>query len=241
MKSLNYIIWSMLSVLVCSCSDYFWCSVSGYGTIPLERTYYIEPMDSFLVDDFQYKEFEQSLVKRLNESGYIETDKESAALCIRFGYSVGERELKGVSSYSMSNRSSYSFGTLTSNTKATGRTNVASTVNGNTINTYANTKANAKTTANVNQYSFSGNRTQGYTEPIYKQPILCVVEAFESISSNPVWKVEAKDELPDNSSLRKVMPWILASAQQFFGKSGEQNVVIKRKEGEKQKGLIWPY
>lgn len=241
MKKMHLIILCIISFFACGCSDYFWCSVSGYGTTPQNKTYYVEPIDSSFVNDFQYIEFEQLLKERLNESGYIETAKESAALCVRFSYFIGERELKGISSYSMTNGSSYSFGTVTSNTKTARNTNTISNINGNTIKTNAATKANSKTTTKGSQFTYSGNRTQGYSEPTYKQPVLCIVETFESSDLKPVWKVEAKDELPDNSSLRKVMPWILSSAQQLFGKNGEENVIIKRKDGERNKGLIWPY
>ncbi len=241
MKTLHFFFLSVLVFFYCSCSDYFWCTVSGYGTTPIEQTYYIEPMDSSLIDDLQYREFEQILKKRLEEIGYLETTRESAALCVRFGYYVGERELKGVSSYSMSNSSGFSFGTITSNSKAMGKANVVSNVTGNTRTTNVATNAKSKTKTDINQFSFSGNRTQGYTEPIYKQTITCIVEAFDSSKSEPVWKVEAKDELSDDSSLRKVMPWIISSAQQLIGKSGEEKVVIKKKDGEKLKGLNWPY
>ena len=44
-----------------------------------------------------------------------------------------------------------------------------------------------------------------------------------------------------NTSFRKIMPWMIASAQYFFGKSGEEEVKITKKDGVEKKGLVWPY
>ena len=75
---------------------------------------------------------------------------------------------------------------------------------------------------------------------IYQQDIGCIITTINRNKKN-IWKAEVKDHLDKDQSFRKIMPWMIAAAQEYFGKNGEATVKITKKEGIQNKGLIWPY
>lgn len=226
----------MLSFSFTSCGSWYYCTVSGFGSTPQETTYYIEPIDSNLIDDLEFQEYAGMLRGRLNESGYRETNSDDAALCVRLGYYIGEKEFVGTTTssggFSMTN------GKITANTNAIANGTATTNLYGNTSTTKAqangSSSTNVKTNQQTNTYSYSN------TSAIYNQNIGCYIEVLSTRNMKPVWTVEVLDHMT-YAGFRKVMPWMIASAQAYFGKSGEGEVKITKKEGEEQKGLVWPY
>lgn len=225
-----------ITTLFSSCGSWYYCMVSGFGSTPSETTYYIEPIDANLVNDLEFREYAEILRGRLNESGYREASPNNAALCIRLGYYIGEKEFVGTSTstggFSMTN------GKITANTNANTSGTATTNLYGNSATTSAmansSSTTNVKTNQQTNTYSYSN------TSAVYKQNIGCYIEALKSSDMKPVWTVEVLDHMT-YAGFRKVMPWMIASAQVYFGRSGEGEVKITKKEGVEQKGLVWPY
>ncbi len=229
-----YIIISIL--FYCSCSKYYYCDVSGYGTTPSIKTYYIEPLDSSLTDDLEFNEYAMMLQERLNESGYQQDAKETAALCIRLHYYIGDKELK------LSSTQSRSFSTGNVNVKSNVTYNANGQSNTTIYNNNIKTNAEAQSTKSndIKAKQFISNTNTSETTNYYIRDAICYIEALDSKSMKPVWRVEVTDVLTESDSFRKILPWMLVSAQYFFGKSGEGTIRISEKEGT-QKGLIFPY
>ena len=216
-----------------SCFSYYECFVSGFGSTPADKSYYLEPIDSSLVDNLEYLEYADILRNRLRESGYLESAPQDAALCIRFGYFIGDKRVNGIksasSSFSMSN------GKITANTNAKTNGSAKTNVKGNSVST--NVKASGTSSTVIDTQQITNTFTSSGADISYGRDIGCYIEAINTENMKPVWTVEAKDYIKySNESLRKNMPWMLASAQYYFGKSGKEIVVISKKEGIK-KGL----
>ena len=238
-KRFTVILCSVFAITVLnSCGQWYYCTVSGYGEAPIQTTYYVVPMDSNLTNSLEYREYANILKTRLDEAGYVQTSPDNAALCIRFGYYMNEKEYAGTQTTSYGN--GFTNGTLNSNTIAKAMGQSTTEVEKNKVTTNAKASGSSSTKLDFNQYTF--NSSASTTNAIYTQDIGCVVEALDVKTNNPIWQVEAKDKLRNNMewSFRKVMPWMITAAQKYFGKSGEEQVRITQKEG-KNKGLVWPY
>ena len=225
-----------------SCSSYYYCSVSGFGSTPIEKKYFIEPIDSTLVNDLEFLEYASILRNRLNESGYMEETPQKASLCIRFGYYIGDKELVGTSTSSGSISLSNGKTTANSTAKANGSANT--NLYGNSVSTTAKASGSSSTVVKTKQQTNTVDYSSTTAE--YTKGIGCYIEAIKTTNMSPVWTVEVKDIIRsygswDNTTFRKVMPWMIASAQYYFGKSGEETIKIKKKEGVENKGLVWPY
>ena len=236
-RSLKCLLLFLIAMLCNSCGKWYYCTVSGFGTTPNEKTYYIVPIDSNLIGDLEFNEYAGILRNRLNESGYRESNSETAALCVKFGYIVGERQFEGT--VTSSGGFTTTNGKITSNTSANANGTATTNIFGNSVNTTANAKGtsstNIKTNQQINTYNYSS------TSAVYVSDIGCYIEAFDINMKKPVWSVEVKDHLRDGQSFRKIMPWMIASAQTYFGKNGEGQVKITEKEGRERMGLVWPY
>ena len=113
---------------------------------------------------------------------------------------------------------------------------------GNSVSTTA--QANGKSSTVVKNKQQTNTYNSSSTSNVYSQDVGCYIEAVNTIDMKPVWTVEVKDHLNSNytnTSFRKIMPWMIASAQSYFGKSGEEEVKITKKDGVEKKGLVWPY
>ena len=227
----------MMVSMLTSCGQWYYCTVSGFGSKPLEMTYYIEPIDSNLNDNLEFHEYANMLKERLNETGYKDTNPEVAALCIRFGQFIGDKEFAGTNT--LSGGFSLANGNITSNTKANVSGNATTNVYDNRATTTVRANGSSSTKINTQQRTNTFNYSRTTAE--YVSDIGCYIEAIETRNWKPIWSVEVKDYLRDNQSFRKVMPWMIASAQTYFGQNGEGVVKITEKEGRKQKGLVWPY
>ena len=225
------------TAILSSCNAQCYYSVNGFGSTPQEKTYYLEPKDANLYDNLEYSEYAEVLKKRLSESGYIEVNSESAALCIRFGYNLGDKELVGINSASRSSSWTNGESTLKSNTYANGTSQT--NLYGSSATAQANAKVSSSATTNTTQNT--NTTTYSSSTAIYSQEARCYIEALKVSDMKPVWTVEVSDNISKGrTTFRKLMPWLITAAQFYFGKSGEEQVYISNKV-QKEKGLEWPY
>ena len=204
----------IFSLVSCSTPDKFFCVVSGFGNAPEEKTYYIEPFIPGLENNLEFIEYANLLKRNLNAKGYKEKRPDKAALCVKFGYYIGENTLRG--------------SVESSNTEGGGVT-------------YSTYNPILQTT-NINTVSYG--KTTSSSQAIYKKPIGVEIEVIDIKKSKPVWMVTVKDEIDgslNGASFRKVMPWLMVCSQNYYEKNGESKVEILRTVGEMQMGLIWPY
>ena len=242
MKKTFYLWGIFFSFFLSSCGSYYYCNVNAFGTTPNEKSYYIIPADSALNGNLEFQEYSNILKNRLNEIGYYEVDQNDAKLCIEFSYYYGEeKELETTTTTSTS-----SF--TKSKQKLESKTNSSANASAQTnfwdkLTAQANAKSNANANLKTTQQNFSN--TSSTTRTRYEIPVGCFILAKDNQTSNKIWQVEVKDNIPDyyseNISLHSLMPWMIFSAQEYFGTSGEVQVRIDKKEGVKNKGLKWPY
>lgn len=239
-KILKTLFFMSATLLLNSCGEWYYCNVSGFGRTPVEKSYFLEPIDSALANDLEFQEYAGVLKNRLNESGYREVSPQEAALCIRLGYYIGDKELIGSTTYSSG--FSMSNGKITANTNANANGSAKTNLYGNSVSTTAQANGKSSTDVKIKQQTNTYNSSS--TSNVYSQDVGCYIEAVNTIDLKPVWTVEVKDHIDNsfsNTSFRKIMPWMIASAQSFFGKSGEEEVKITKKDGVEKKGLVWPY
>lgn len=231
----------MIAVSGCSTEQFFYCTVSGYGSTPSAKSFYITPMDTVPYETLEYEEYSQELMRRLEDCGYLSTTPDSADICIYFDYMVGPKEVVGQSTTTRTSSVSFTNGNQYAKTNGSGIISSQTKLNSGTLKTGVN--ANAKSAQRVygNQLTSSfGSVTTGNTL-LYARDVRCFIRAVDVKSKKDIWLVEIDDVLKGSNSLRRVIPWLLTSAQGYFGKSGESIVKITRKDGERNRGLVWPY
>jgi len=209
---------TVITLLIClmilsNCGSVFYCNVSGYGTTPISKSYYVVPSDSTLIGDFAFEEYANQLKIRLNESGYQETSPECATLCIVLGYFIGKEKYCG----STTTSTSYSS------------TTPSYVVN---IGNFSST-TNTKTTTRNSTLSESA---------VYQTSVGVDILAKDNHSGKNLWKIEIRDNINSQSptTFRALMPWLIACAQPYFGQCYEGQPQITKFDGEKM-GLKWPY
>lgn len=222
-----------------SCTSYYSCSISSFGNHPQTKTYYLIPEDSLLINDLEYIEYANQLKQRLNEVGYIETIPENAEACIKFSYHVGGKEYERTETTGGSD--TFNISNSKTNHKANASANATTRIENDNIKTDANAKL--ASTSNKKEINQTYTSTYISTTDIYSIPIECNIIAYSRKDSKIIWKLKVSDKHYSNSyydySLRKFMPWMLLSAQPYFGTNSEVTSSIKEKEGYK-KGLKDP-
>lgn len=231
----------MLFMSGCGTEQFFYCIVSGYGSIPEAKSYYITPRDSAPYEELEYEEYSQTLSRRLEESGYLRTTPDRADICIYFDYNVGPKEAIGQRTTTKNSSISFTNENQDETTSSSGKLSSQSKQNGRTLNSKVstNTKSSGHTYGNHSTFSL-GSATTNSTV-LFSREVHCVIRAVDTKNQKDLWLVEVNDVLYGSNSFRKVMPWLLTSAQNYFGKSGESTVKIMRKDGEQNRGLVWPY
>lgn len=71
-----------------------------------------------------------------------------------------------------------------------------------------------------------------------------MISAVDNNSKEAYWKVIVKDELYSESQMQSVMPWLILSAQPYFGRGSQGKIAtnIKNTKANKKKyNLVWPY
>lgn len=236
----------LLSILhFSSCGKlYYACSVSAFGSDPIEKSFCLNVSDSLYNDNLIYQEHIKSLKSSLSRLGYIEVPMDKAELIIDYDLNLGEVEYRGTSthttSFNVSNQSVNANINKTSNANVT-----ASTIlNENSIKNNVSGTGNSNTSFRGNAYSISRGYGSSYSSADYKVPIKLTVLATDAHSNTKVWMIEVFDYMThrsdDDLKIRICVPWMLAAAEQYIGK----NIVVPRveineKDGPKKYGLTW--
>ena len=214
-------------LLLSGCSNWYYCTLNSRGVSPSEKTYYIAPQDSAIKSSLEFKEYAEILKSHLNSSGYEEANYKTAALRIELGYGMGEAYLESTST----NTPALPFGNY----------NVTYTT---TLGTGQSTTSISQIPANIGQSNTMYGSTSLSTTHTYKIPLYVVIRAFETLTNEPVWEVVVEDDLDRETQMQTVMPWLLLSAKDYFGRSsnGEQTPRIKNNyENREMYQLVWPY
>lgn len=221
-------------MMLTSCGSWFYCNVSGYGTTPIDKTYYLIPADSSLIGDLAFEEFANLAKKELNKSGYTESTPSDASLCVFLNYFVGEEKFLGTTTSTYNSSYTVTKGKITNNSSAKG------SVKANNDATKATGISSSNTKIKANSQTFSGSTTSETAN--YETPIGVDIIAIDNHTKKNVWKVEVRDKMRsgENATFRSLMPWLVASAQPYFGQSFEGQPRIDKKVGEAM-GLKWPY
>ena len=224
-----------------SCTQTYKCMVSSYGAPPAKTTYFIEPEDPAMADDLAFMEFGHTLRTRLNEVGYIRTEPKEAALCIVLSYYVGDEEYLGTTT--TTKHESYTKDDRTTNSTTNSSTDSTKRVTADKVQVRTNTTSNTLTQKAGGVRTITDVTTDTYTR--FARPVEVVITAYRTDNNKKVWEVIVNDQIGRvnnkvNTSFRRLMPWILTTAQPYFGRSWEGRAILKEKDGKKL-GLVWPY
>ena len=239
-------------LLLSGCSNWYYCTLNSRGVSPSEKTYYIAPQDSAIKSSLEFKEYAEILKSHLNSSGYEEANYKTAALRIELGYGMGEAYLESTSTSSEIVANTYNNNVnIQSKPIAGTSTNTPALPFGNYNVTYTTTLGTGQSTtsisqipANIGQSNTMYGSTSLSTTHTYKIPLYVVIRAFETLTNEPVWEVVVEDDLDRETQMQTVMPWLLLSAKDYFGRSsnGEQTPRIKNNyENREMYQLVWPY
>ena len=205
-------------LLLSGCANSYYCTLNSRGVSPAEKTYYVAPQDSSMRYSLEFEEYATILKEHLNSSGYEEANYKTAALRIELGYGMREAYLESTSTTSgiVTNTSTQNFG--------------------NYSVTYTIPIGNSKEPA--------AGTSQGSTNIGQSRTLYVVIRAFDTLTNEPVWEVVVTDELDRETQMQTVMPWLLLSAKDYFGRSsnGEQTPQIRNTtENRETYQLVWPY
>lgn len=229
-----------LSLLLSSCGTWYYSTLNSRGTTPVDKTYCISTSDTLLINTLEFREFAEVLKLRLNEVGYMEVLPSQAALTIFLDYQLGDMYLESVHTGS----STFSTANINTNIKSTTNANTSVKVssNGKSTNAYGSGNSSNNTIVKSNGYSTSYTGTTSTNS--YKIPLLVSIYAVSNDNNEPIWEVIVRDDLTRETQMQSVMPWLILSAQPYFGKSSQGEITTKinnTREIKERYNLIWPY
>ena len=208
--------------------DAFRAALTSRGTHPTTRTFYLQPHDNMeSVDYLEFQEYSNSLKIRLKELGYVETNKEEAALHIKLGYYIGEKETVATTSSSRSYSISNSSININS-AKSTKSTANASVVGFSGIAFGSGSKSstsNSKTQINGLNFSHGGGSTTTLSEN--GTPCYLRIEAIDVKSNNPQWTLDMEVIIDNLSRFPNIFPWMCLVSKWYIGKSFSGKVSIE--------------
>lgn len=196
----------VLAIVLCTTTakagmwDNFWAAVTSRGFNPYIRTFYLIPHETLEgVDYLEFQEYSNSLKARLKELGYVETNKEDAALHIKLGYYFGQKETVSTTSssktYSVSNISLNINSAKTTSSKISGPT-----------------------------FSHGGGSTTTQTEN--GTPCYLRIEAIDVKSNNPQWTIDMEVIIDNLSRFPNIFPWMCLISKWYIGNSFSGKVCI---------------
>lgn len=247
MKPISFLKATLLGCLclsLTSCGSWYYCTLNSRGSSPSDKTYYVISPDSTTNTTLEFKEYASILKRHLNDVGYTESTPQHAALCIELDYGMGETYLANSTTTANTYSTTYTNTNIKTNSKANASVKTKATAINNQLNIKTTGNANSKTNTKIGQTSNTFGSTTYGTTNTYKIPLLVSIKAFDSQSNEPIWEVIVKDNLDRETQMQSVMPWLLLSTKDYFGKgsNGEQTVKIDDKKEIKEKyNLIWPY
>lgn len=237
-----YVITSVL--LFSGCSNIYYCTLNSRGVTPLEKTYYVAPQDTTLIHNLEFNEYAMILKTHLNSSGYKEANYKTAALRIELGYGMKEAYLESTSTSSGTVTNTLNNVNIKSKSITGENANTSTVKYGNYSVSNTVTFGTHQTSTNIGQNITTYGNTSETTTHNYKIPMHVTIRAFETLTNAPVWEVIVEDELDRETQMQTVMPWLILSAKDYFGRNsnGEQTAEIKdTKENREMYQLVWPY
>ena len=240
MKSLKSAITMILMLLFSSCGTWYQATLNSRGISPEKKTYHITSSDSTILSTLEFKEYADVLKNRLNECGYMNVSPDESDIVILLDYNLGDTYLAGTYT------GSYNYSTVNANTYVKSNTNASASANTKVSNSGVKTKAygNSNTTTSVKTSGYSTGYTGTSSINTYKIPLLVRISAINKKSNETVWEVSVRDDLSRETQMQSVMPWLILSAQPYFGKSSHGEIVTKVNNTnaiKEQYNLIWPY
>lgn len=239
MRSL--LLFSSLSiVLLSSCGTWYQASLNSRGVSPESKSYYITSSDTTIVKTLEFKEYAAVLKSRLNEIGYTESQPNDAAIAIIFDYHLGDTYLAGTTVGSYSYNTANVNTAIKSSTIATAKANTR--IGNNKITTTASGKAS--TNGSIKTTGYSAGYTTSSATNTYRIPLLVMISAVDNNSREAYWEVIVKDDLCRETQMQSVMPWLILSAQPYFGRGTQGEITTKinnTKANKERYNLIWPY
>lgn len=238
-SKIKYLI-AILPLFLCSCGTWYYSTLNSRGFSPEAKTYFISSADSLLMKTLEFREYAEVLKQRLNEVGYVEVIPSQADLKIMLDYQLGDTYLEATYT------GSSSFSTANVNTNINSNTNANVSIKGtaNKNSAYVSGYGNASTYTSVKSTGYSTSYTGTTSTNSYKIPLIVSISAVERVSSDPVWEIIVRDNLSRETQMQSVMPWLILSAQPYFGKSTQGEITTKinnTKEIKERYNLIWPY
>ena len=240
MKRFCFLIWiaSVLSFVGCKGYSYYYCTVNSYGSPSLQKTYYLVPVDSSMMDNpFQYMEYKKILEARLKKLGYVQTAPEEAALRINWDYYFGDSPYYAEThSSTITNNYSWSNSKTTSHTNAnasaygSARTNDATNTTTANASAYGSSITNSRSTGN----SYGAVVSNTTEQAVYKYDLGCIITAYNSKTNEPIWMVESIDK-GEKEDLREFMKWAIVAACSKIGSNESSTIYIQDYE---QKDLL---
>ena len=208
--------------------DTFQAAITSRGSFPIAKSYHIQPHESMgSVDYLEFQEYSNSLKIRLKELGYVETNKEEAALHIKLGYYIGEKETVATTSSSRSYSISNSSININS-AKSTKSTANASVVGFSGIAFGSGSKSstsNSNTQINGLNFSHGGGSTTTLSEN--GTPCYLRIEAIDVKSNNPQWTLDMEVIIDNLSRFPNIFPWMCLVSKWYIGKSFSGKVSIE--------------
>lgn len=240
MKSVLLTLLLLPILLLSSCGSWYQATLNSRGVSPEYKSFYITSSDSSLVKTLEFKEYATVLKNRLNEIGYTESLPNDAALAIVLDYQLGDTYLAGTTV------GSYSYNTANINTAIKSTTTAIAKANTKVGNNKITTTASRKSSTNgsIKTTGYSAGYTTTSATNTYKIPLLVVISAVDNNSKETYWEVIVKDDLYRETQMQSVMPWLILSAQPYFGRGSQGEVTTKidnTKANKEKYNLIWPY
>lgn len=238
MKIMRLILFLVLPLLLSSCNSWYQAHLNSRGIAPEKKSYFLTSTDSTKTHSLEFKEYAAVLKTRLNDAGYTETSPNEADLIILFDYQLGDTFLAG------SNTDSFTFSNTNNYTSANSSSNANATVKTNANDNSTKASGNASNNTDIKSSGYSVSNTTTSSENTYRIPLLVFISAIENRSNEPIWEVIVRDDLDRETQLQSVMPWLILSAQPYFGKNsgGEIETRIYNKKSTREKyNLSWPY
>ncbi len=221
--------------------------VNAHGINPVSKSFYIVAADQTLQNTLEFTEYSNLLKGRLYEAGYRSTPMGQAALRIEFEYGVGPSYWAAQTKNFVSVMQSRVVKDIEDGSTLSKNDTCFVQYNNGISGLYV-----AKMTADGSYFQVSnawkgsreGDKGVGRASKDPDIPAYITIRAFDVQTDRPIWEVTVNDQLSSANQLQTVMPWMLLSAQQYFGKSsnGERYIKVKKNKSFMRKyNLVWPY
>lgn len=230
-------------------TKYFSCHIDAIGSVPLQKTYYIESHFPEDVNPLVVEEYMQNFETIMDELGYELTDSTVADLKIAFGYSLGGK-IDRAYTYS---RPIYQYtpsstSTTVTHTNVTSHSNYSGRASGVAVNNQGNysighstaigsgngTATIHSTSTTRNPASFGIVGTAVSTEYVSTRDFALTMDAYDLQNNQPVWSVRVNDEVKEENALnmRKYMKYYLLCTKSYIGTNSNGRKIVSYSEDE---------